>query len=51
VRVHLAEGNVVEALRAYARFRDLLHAELGVPPTEQMTRLVQSITGLRRAAS
>jgi DNA-binding SARP family transcriptional activator len=51
VRVHIAEGNVVEALRAYARFRDLLHAELGVPPTEQMTRLVHSITGLRRAAS
>jgi DNA-binding SARP family transcriptional activator len=51
VGVHIAEGNVVEALRAYARFRDLLHAELGVPPTEQMTRLVQSITGMRRAAS
>jgi DNA-binding SARP family transcriptional activator len=51
VRVHLAEGNMVEALRAYGLFRDLLHDELGVPPTEQMTRLVHSITGLRRAAS
>jgi DNA-binding SARP family transcriptional activator len=51
VRVHLAEGNVVEALRAYELFRDLLRDELGVPPTEQMTRLVHSITGLRRAAS
>ena len=51
VRVHLAEGNVAEAIRAYGRFRDLLHDELGVPPTEQMTRLVHSITGLRRAAS
>jgi DNA-binding SARP family transcriptional activator len=51
VRVHLAEGNVVEALRAYGRFRSLLHDELGVPPTEQMTRLVHNITGMRRAAS
>lgn len=51
VRVHLAEGNVVEALRAHDVFRDLLREELGVPPTEQMTRLVQGIRRLRRVAS
>jgi DNA-binding SARP family transcriptional activator len=43
VRVHLAEGNVVEALRAYDTFRALLQEELGVVPTEQMTRLVAGI--------
>jgi len=40
VRVHLAEGNVVEAVRAYDAFRALLARELGVGPTEQMARLV-----------
>jgi DNA-binding SARP family transcriptional activator len=40
VRVHLAEGNVGEALRAYAWFRELLADELGVPPTAAMTALV-----------
>jgi DNA-binding SARP family transcriptional activator len=40
VRVHLAEGNVVEAVRAYDAFRALLAQELGVGPTEQMARLV-----------
>jgi DNA-binding SARP family transcriptional activator len=51
VRVHLAEGNVVEALRAHDLFRDLLREELGVSPTEQMTRLVRGVPRLRRAAS
>jgi DNA-binding SARP family transcriptional activator len=49
VRVHLAQGNLVEALRAYDFFRTLVEDELGVPPTEQMTRLVQDIPRLRRA--
>jgi DNA-binding SARP family transcriptional activator len=40
VRVHLAEGNVAEAVRAHAAFRDLLLRELGVPPTRQMQELV-----------
>jgi DNA-binding SARP family transcriptional activator len=51
VRVHLAQGNLAEALRAYEFFRTLVHEELGVPPTEQMTRLVQHIPRLRRALS
>ena len=40
VRLHLAEGNLAEALRAYDRFRAMLAVELGVQPSEQMTRLV-----------
>lgn len=40
IRVHLAEGNVCEALQAYEQFRVLLADELGVQPSEQMARLV-----------
>jgi DNA-binding SARP family transcriptional activator len=43
VRVHLAEGNATEALRAHDQFRDLLADELGVQPSEQMARLVEGI--------
>ena len=42
VRVHLAEGNLVEALRAYRSFRDALDRELGVLPTRQMEELMRS---------
>jgi DNA-binding SARP family transcriptional activator len=48
VRIHLAEGNEAEAVRAYELFRTLLEHELGVPPTEQMTRLVQHIPRVHR---
>jgi DNA-binding SARP family transcriptional activator len=40
VRVHLAEGNIAEALRAYETFRDLLAHELGVSPSPQMDGLI-----------
>ena len=40
VRVHLAEGNLVEAVRAYEAFRKLLADELSVAPTHQMSDLV-----------
>jgi len=43
VEIHLAEGNVAEALRAYDRFRVLLSEELGVVPTEHMIRLVREL--------
>jgi DNA-binding SARP family transcriptional activator len=43
VRVHLGEGNVTEAVRAFDAFRRLLYEELGVGPTEQMTRLVRGL--------
>jgi DNA-binding SARP family transcriptional activator len=46
IRVHLAEGNVGEAVRAYVLFRTILADELGISPTEQMTRLVR---GIRRS--
>ena len=48
VRVHLAEGNVAEAVRAHDLFEALLGEELGVLPTEQMTRLVRDVRRYRR---
>ena len=40
VRVHLAEGNVAEAMRAYRSFREVLARELGLAPTRQMEELM-----------
>jgi len=37
---HLAEGNLIEARRAYARYARLLARELGVRPAVELTRLV-----------
>jgi DNA-binding SARP family transcriptional activator len=51
VGVHLAEGNVAEAVRAFEFFRTMLEEELGVRPSEQMTRLVQHVPRLRRERS
>jgi DNA-binding SARP family transcriptional activator len=48
VRVHLAEGNVAEAVRSYESFRALLAVELGVEPTAQMDTLVSRF---RRSAA
>jgi DNA-binding SARP family transcriptional activator len=48
VRIHLAEGNVAEAVRAYELFRSKLEDELGVPPSELMTRLVGHVPHIRR---
>jgi DNA-binding SARP family transcriptional activator len=47
VRVHLAEGNVAEAVRAYGAFRTMLDEELGVPPTDQMDALVRAHVRVR----
>jgi DNA-binding SARP family transcriptional activator len=47
VRVHLAEGNVDEARRAYESFRDMLADTLGIAPTPHMTSL---LTPVRRRA-
>jgi DNA-binding SARP family transcriptional activator len=49
VRAHLAEGDLAAAARAYDDFRTLLREELGVLPTEQMTRLVRALP-LRRCS-
>jgi DNA-binding SARP family transcriptional activator len=43
VRVHLAEGNVAEAVREYEAFRELLADELGVLPSPQMETLLRGI--------
>ena len=51
VGIHLAEGNVAEAVRAYEFFRTMLEDELGVLPTEQMTRLVEHVPRVRRVSS
>jgi DNA-binding SARP family transcriptional activator len=39
IRVHLAEGNLVEALRQFDRYRDLVRTELDISPSMQMFRL------------
>jgi DNA-binding SARP family transcriptional activator len=49
IRVHLAEGNLVEALRVYDAFRAMLADELGVAPTRQMSDLVCRIPRQVRA--
>ena len=44
VRVHLAEGNVGEAIRQYRLCRRLLREQPGVSPSEQMEELVRGVT-------
>lgn len=46
IAVHLAQGNAGSALRHYHHYRGLLHRELGVLPSSQMTRLVSTQTTL-----
>jgi DNA-binding SARP family transcriptional activator len=40
IRIHIAEGNLSEALREFARYGELLMLELGVQPTERLRALV-----------
>ena len=40
VRVHLAEGNVGEAIRQYRLYRRLLSEQLGIEPSRLMEDLV-----------
>jgi len=52
VAVHLAEGNVVEALRHYEQFRSLLALELHVEPSERLMAMVSvSVPEARRPAA
>lgn len=44
VRVHLNEGNRAAALRSYRAYRRLVGRELGIEPSELMTRLVADLT-------
>jgi DNA-binding SARP family transcriptional activator len=43
MQVHLAEGNAGEALRQYDAYRRLLQAELGLPPSPAMRRIVEEL--------
>jgi DNA-binding SARP family transcriptional activator len=43
IQVHLAEGNQSEVVREFARYRALLHAELGLEPTPRLRQLVQGL--------
>lgn len=43
VRIHLAEGNVSEAIKTYLQYVDLLRRELGVQPTPRLTNLLAGV--------
>jgi DNA-binding SARP family transcriptional activator len=45
IRVHLAEGNQSEAIRAYSRYRALLFSELGLEPSAILQELVPGTQG------
>ena len=44
IEAHLAEHNVAAALREYDAFRQLLHDELGLDPSDDMAALVEGLT-------
>jgi DNA-binding SARP family transcriptional activator len=50
IAIHLAEGNVGEALRHYELFRNLLVAELGIEPSHRMTAMVPTAAFLSVAS-
>jgi DNA-binding SARP family transcriptional activator len=43
ILAHLEEGNSFEALRRYEHYKGLLHDELGVEPSREMTALVSAV--------
>ena len=45
MRIHLAEGNYVEAFRQFQVFRELAYEELGVDPSPQMLALLRRPAG------
>ena len=40
MRVHMAEGNVSDAIREFTHYRDLLERELGLEPTPRLQALL-----------
>ena len=48
IKVHVAEGNQSEALRAYDRYRELLSGELGLEPTALLSDLIADIRAEQR---
>jgi DNA-binding SARP family transcriptional activator len=47
IRIHLAEGNVAEALHAYRHCSALLEREFGLTPSRETAELVREFTGLQ----
>lgn len=45
VRIHLAEGNITEAVRQYESFRDLLRSEVDAEPSPLMKSLLGGVRG------
>jgi DNA-binding SARP family transcriptional activator len=43
VRVHLADGNVAEAVRQYRLCQRLLYEQLGIEPSDQMAELLRGV--------
>jgi DNA-binding SARP family transcriptional activator len=43
MKIHLAEGNVAEAVRVYERFREMLADDLGVLPSARMSGLARDL--------
>lgn len=43
IEAHVAEGNVVAAMREYDTYRELLFAELGREPSAQMQELIEGL--------
>ena len=48
IEMHLAEGNVCEAVRQYDRCTRLMRSELGVPPSGDLGRLIEEGVAARR---
>jgi DNA-binding SARP family transcriptional activator len=44
VAVHVAEGNIVEALRSYEEYRTMLWDELGIEPSRLMRALIEPLS-------
>jgi DNA-binding SARP family transcriptional activator len=42
IEAHLAEGNFVEARRAYGAYSELMAVELGVPPSNELAEIMRA---------
>jgi DNA-binding SARP family transcriptional activator len=49
IQAHLAEGNLVEARRAYMAYHELLAAQLGVSPSIELIQIVSCQAGISRS--
>jgi DNA-binding SARP family transcriptional activator len=48
IEAHLAEGNLVEARRAFMRYRDLVADELGVLPSRELADIFRFLPSHKR---